>query len=167
MKILNPASPIQINAALAVLRVVAGSVFAAHGAQKLFVFGFAGVSGAFGGMGVPMPEIVGPATALLEFAGGLALIAGLLTRPIAAALAAVMIGAGVMVHAPNGFFMPNGYELVLTLFGAAATLAITGSGAWSLDALVSRRLSTRAAEGQGHRASDVRAAQVLRQQAQR
>jgi putative oxidoreductase len=80
---------------------------------------------------------------MLEFFGGLAIIAGLLVRPVAVALAATMLGALVLVHLPNGFFLPNGYEFVLALFGAAATLGVTGGGAWSLDAIIARRLAAR------------------------
>ncbi len=129
----------RLDAALAVLRVVTGSVFAAHGAQKLFVYGFAGVSGAFGQMGVPMAEVVGPAVGLLEFFGGLALVLGLLTRYASAGLAAVMTGAILLVHLPAGFFLPNGAEFALTLFGAAVALALTGPGRYSLDALLAAR----------------------------
>ena len=145
MQLFNPASPRQLNLGLTMLRVVTGTIFAAHGAQKLFVFGFEGVTGAFGGMGVPLPGIIGPATGMLEFFGGLAIIAGLLVRPFAIGLAAAMLGALMIVHLPNGFFLPNGYEFVLALFGAAATLAITGAGAWSVDAVIARRLATRSA----------------------
>lgn len=139
MSIFQKASERQLNAALAILRSVVGVVFAAHGAQKLFVYGIAGVTGAFEGMGVPMASVVGPGVALLEFAGGLALIAGLLTRPVAAGLAATMLGAMVLVHLPAGFFMPNGVEFVLTLFGASVVLAVTGAGAWSVDARLAPR----------------------------
>jgi putative oxidoreductase len=129
----------RLNAALAVLRVVAGTVFFAHGAQKLFAFGIGGVIGAFEGMGVPLAGIAGPAAALLEFFGGLALIAGLFTRSAASGLAVIMLGAMMLVHLPAGFFLPNGLEFVLVLLGAAVALALTGPGAFSLDAIFARR----------------------------
>lgn len=132
-------SAARLSAALAVLRVIVGTVFLAHGAQKVFVYGFAGVIGAFEGMGLPFAGIVGPAVALLEFFGGLALIAGLFTRLAALGLAITMLGAMVLVHLPGGFFLPEGVEFALTLFGAAVTLALTGPGAISLDAAVARR----------------------------
>lgn len=131
----------RLDGALAVLRVIVGSVFVAHGAQKLFVFGMAGVAGAFGGMGVPLAGIVGPAVALVEFFGGLALLAGLLTRLAGVGLAIVMVGAMLLVHLPAGFFAPNGIEFNLTLFGAAVALALAGPGRFSVDAILAGRRS--------------------------
>jgi putative oxidoreductase len=129
----------RVSAALAVLRVVVGTVFVAHGAQKLFVFGLSGVAGAFAQMGVPLAELAGPTVAFLEFLGGLALVAGIFTRVMGAGLATVMMGAMLMVHLPAGFFAPAGVEFPLTLFGAAVALALTGPGAFSVDGLRARR----------------------------
>lgn len=134
-------SPRRLAAAFALLRAVLGTVFVAHGAQKLFVYGLGGVAGSFEAMGVPFPGVTGPLVALVEFLGGLAIVAGLLTRLAAVGVATVMLGAMLLVHLPAGFFLPNGVEFTLMLFTAAVTLAVTGPGAWSLDALVAGRES--------------------------
>jgi len=139
MSLFQPLTNRQANVALTVLRVIAGVTFMAHGAQKLFVFGFAGVSGAFAQMGVPAAGVMGPFIALLEFFGGIALVFGLLTRLAALGLAFDMLGAILLVHLKNGFFLPQGFEFVLTLFAMSATLVLTGAGDFSLDGLISRR----------------------------
>jgi len=139
MSLFQPLTNRQANVALTVLRVVVGATFIAHGAQKLFVYGFAGVSGAFAQMGIPAAGVMGPFIALLEFFGGIALVFGLLTRLAAFGLAFDMLGAILLVHLKNGFFMPQGYEFVLALFAMSAALAFTGAGEFSLDALIGRR----------------------------
>jgi putative oxidoreductase len=139
MRLFNPTTPRQLDAGLMMLRLVAGTIFAAHGAQKLFVFGLDGVAGGFAQMGVPFPGVMGPLVGFVELFGGLALIAGLLTRLAGFGLTAVMLGAMVMVHLPAGFFLPNGYEFVLMLAASATTLVITGAGGYSVDALLARK----------------------------
>lgn len=127
------------DAALALLRVVLGTVFFAHGAQKVFVYGFGGVIASFESIGLPLAGVVGPAVALIELIGGAALILGLFTRTVGIALAAVMAGATLVVHLPDGFFLPAGIEFSLTLLAGALAFVLAGPGALSVDALRARR----------------------------
>lgn len=127
------------DVALAALRVAIGGIFAAHGAQKLFVYGIEGVSGAFGGMGIPMPGITGPLTGIVELAAGLALVVGLMARLAGLGLAVIMLGAISFVHIKAGFWAPNGVEFPLALLAGAATIALSGAGRYSLDAVRASR----------------------------
>ena len=128
------------------VRIAAGIIFAAHGAQKLFGwFGGYGLEATGGWMasiglepGVLMAALAGSA----EFFGGLALILGVLVRPAAAVLALTMLVAIVTVHLSNGLFMANnGYEFGLALLAASAGLAIRGAGSASVDQWLSARLA--------------------------
>ena len=139
MSLFNSASKKQIDTGLAILRVIIGAIFVAHGGQKLFVFGFDGVAGAFGQMGIPMAGILGPFVAFVEFFGGLALVSGLLTRLASLGLLSTMVVAILKVHLPNGFFAPNGIEFPLALIGGTALLALTGAGSWSIDSLIVKK----------------------------
>ena len=139
MWLFRTATPRQVDLGLLLLRVALGIVFMTHGGQKLFVMGLAGVTGGFTQMGIPAPGLTAPLVALVEFGGGLALLLGLLTRLAALGIAVDMLGAMFFVHLKNGFFLPMGYEFVLVLFLVAATLLITGAGAYSIDARLGAR----------------------------
>ena len=129
----------------AVLRLVVGAVFAAHGAQKLFgLWGGGGVAGTaafFAQLGLTPAYSLAVAVAIVEFGGGLLLVAGALTFFAALALALEMAVATWKVHLANGFFINwalapgqgHGYEFNLTLIGALMALMLTGPGAFSID----------------------------------
>jgi putative oxidoreductase len=128
------------------LRVGAGVIFTAHGAQKLFGwFGGYGLEGTAGwmesiglGPGTLMAALAGGA----EFFGGLLLIAGLLVRPAAVVLAITMLVAIVTVHVQNGLFMSNnGYEFGLALLVISMGLALRGAGSLSIDNILQNKLT--------------------------
>jgi len=129
-------SPRQLNLGLAALRLAVATIFIRHGAQKLFVFGFACVTGAFTQMGVPAPGLMGPLIGLLEFFGGIALAIGLFTRLFALGFVFDMLGAILLVQLKRGF---SGYELEFLLLGSSLALFLTGAGGLAVDALLARR----------------------------
>jgi putative oxidoreductase len=131
---------------LTILRLVLGVVFFAHGAQKMLGwfggYGFHGTMGFFEHLGMPAP--VAFLIICTEFFGGLGLIVGLLTRIPALGIGVEMIGAVLMVHLPNGFFMNwygtqkgEGFEYHLLAISMAAVLLIGGGGAFSADRALS------------------------------
>jgi len=130
---------VTLGTGLLLARLIFGVLMVAHGGQKLFVFGFAGISGAFAQMGVPAAGLLGPFVALVEFFGGLALISGLLTRLASFGLMSTMIVAISLVHLKAGFFNPAGIEFPLSLLASTLVLAVAGAGAWSLDGLIANR----------------------------
>src|SRR5437867_2406074 len=119
------------------LRIVAGLIFMAHGAQKLFgAFGGPGISGTghfFDQIGISPGTFWAVVVALVEFFGGIAVLLGLFTRVMAALLAVIMAVAILKVHLVNGFFAPNGFEYPFALLGANLTLIIAGASELSLD----------------------------------
>jgi putative oxidoreductase len=121
----------------ALLRIGAGLLFVEHGLQKLF--GMLGGLGPDGGV-APLMSLMG-AAGVLEFAGGLLIVTGLLTRPMAVLLFLEMMVAFYLSHWPQGGWpVQNGGELAL-LYGTIF-LFLAGNGAgplsvdqWMLDAL--------------------------------
>ena len=127
------------------LRLIAGIIFFAHGAQKLFAW--------FGGYGLEgtgqWMESIGLAPGYLltllagsaEFFGGILLIIGLLVRPASLVLAFTMIVAIFSVHIDNGLFMSNnGYEFGLALVAISLALMLQGGGRYSLDNVIVEKL---------------------------
>lgn len=131
----------RLDPGLLLLRLAAGTVFIAHGGQKVFASGFSGVAGSFTRMGVPLADVLGPAVAVLELVGGTMLALGLLTRVVAFLLAGEMLVAMLLVHAKNGFFLPGGIEFTLVLSAVCAALVLLGPGEWSLDGMIAHRTS--------------------------
>lgn len=122
-----------IDRGLLLLRVALGVVFVMHGWQKAFVYGHAGVTGAMAALGLPFPGVNATLITAVELGGGLALLAGLFTRPAAFVIAGAMAVATLTAHLANGFFMPTGFEYTLTLMLASLAILMTGPGAYSLD----------------------------------
>jgi putative oxidoreductase len=118
---------------LTILRITVGIIFLVHGYQKLFHMGFHGVAGMFSHFGIPFPLASAVVVTLVEFLGGVLLVAGLGTRIAAALIAADMVGAIGFVHLKHGFGNQNmGFEYPLTLLAAALCLTLSGGGAFSL-----------------------------------
>ena len=114
----------------ALLRVVTGFLFFQHGGQKLF--------GWFGGMGggpVPLMSQMGLA-GVLEFFGGIAIMLGLFTRPVAFLLSGEMAVAYFQAHQPRGMWpIQNHGEPVVLFCFIYLFLAAHGAGAFSLDSM--------------------------------
>ncbi len=129
---------------LLLARVGLGTVFLAHGLQKLLTNGMAATAEGFAAMGVPAPTASAWFAALAETIGGAALLLGLLTPVFAVLLAVDMVGAMVLVHLPNGLWVTdNGFELVLALAAGALAIGATGAGRLSIDAVLVRQLARR------------------------
>ncbi|MBU3002463.1 DoxX family protein [Paraglaciecola arctica] len=128
------------------LRVGAGVIFTAHGAQKLFAwfggYGLEGTAGWMESIGLAPGTLMAILAGSAEFFGGLLLIAGLLVRPTSLVLAITMLVAIVTVHLQNGLFMANGgYEFALALLVITVGLAVRGAGSLSLDKLLQNKLA--------------------------
>lgn len=128
------------------LRIGAGVIFAAHGAQKLFGwfggYGLEGTGAWMASIGIEPGQLMAAMAGSAEFFGGLLLIAGLLVRPTAVVLAITMLVAIVTVHLQNGLFMSNnGYEFGLSLLVISVGLVFRGAGSISADRVLHEQLA--------------------------
>ena len=115
---------------LALLRVVLGIIFLYHGYLKLFVSGgFTGTANFLASLGVPVPLYSALLVSVVEFAGGLFLILGVVTRWSSALLLADMVVALFLVHLKNGLLVSKGgFEFVLVLIAGLAVVFANGAG---------------------------------------
>ncbi len=121
---------------LSLLRIVAGLLFTCHGAQKLFGM-FGGLNGH--GAKAALLSFLGLG-AILEFFGGILIVLGLFTRPVAFILCGEMAIAYFKVHAPMGFWpIRNGGELAVIYCFLFLYLFAAGPGPASLDRLIRGR----------------------------
>lgn len=125
---------------LSILRIISGFLVMQHGLQKVF-----GLLTPPAAPGAPPPpafnafSIMGLG-GLLELVGGILLILGLFTRPVAFILSGMMAVAYFGWHAPGGFWpILNKGELAVLYSFVYLYLAFAGGGPWSLDALFRRR----------------------------
>jgi putative oxidoreductase len=136
------------NYSLLLLRVTLGVVLAAHGVQKAFGwfqgFGWNNTIGYFNSVG--LPNFLGAFVILIETLGALFLILGFAGRINAALMGIVMTGAFFIDHLPNGFYMNwfgatrgEGFEFDILFWAIAAVLTINGSGALSIDRIITNR----------------------------
>jgi putative oxidoreductase len=128
------------------LRLILGFGFIYHGWEKL-ADGTEGFQMMLGMIGIPGGAATAWFVALLEFFGGLALIAGALVPFVAVLLIGNMLVAAVTVHLPHGFSFMNmtgmgpdgpqfgmpGYEINLLYIAGLLALILGGAGAYSID----------------------------------
>lgn len=119
---------------LSILRIIAGFLLLQHGLQKLFGF----PAGPQPQPTPPLFSLIGFA-GMLEFLGGLLLMVGLFTRPVAFILSGLMAVAYFMAHAPGGFWpVLNKGELAVIYCFIYLYFSVAGGGEWSLDRMLRR-----------------------------
>ena len=119
---------------LALLRIVLGFIFLYHGYIKLFAKDvFPNTVTYFAGLGLPVPAYSALLVSVVEFAGGLFMVLGVVTRWSSALLLVNMLTAFFLVHLNKGFLVSEGgYEFVLALIAGLAAVLANGAGNLSL-----------------------------------
>ncbi|MCS5480410.1 DoxX family protein [Corynebacterium sp. YIM 101645] len=131
--------PVVRDAALLFLRIVLGTVFVAHGWDKLFLTGLTETTGQFSAWGVPQPKFSVWLVMATELLGGALLVVGLLTTLVAGVLALLMVAALWFVHVGAGFFTTTGgVEFPVVMVAALMMIVVFGAGRASLDGVLTR-----------------------------
>ncbi len=113
---------------LSVLRIVAALLFLQHGMQKMFGFPVPPPTG------LPAMLTLGWYAGAIELVGGVLLLVGLFTRPVAFIMSGEMAFAYWIAHAPrNTFPIVNGGDLAILYCFVFLYIAFAGAGAWAVD----------------------------------
>jgi len=126
---------------LLVIRLVFGLTFAAHGAQKLFGwfggYGIEGTGGYFESIGIKPGKPMAALAGLGEVTSGLLFALGLFVPVAALLMVSTMIVAILTVTGKKGYWITaEGYEYNVAVIAVAVGVALTGPGAYALDALI-------------------------------
>jgi putative oxidoreductase len=125
--------PLNLDAALLVLRLALAAVLLYHGLPKLMNFG-ATVSG-FETMNVPAPTLTAGFALLSEVVGGILILLGVAVDLAGILVVIDMLGAIFAVHWSAGFdFTKGGWEHPFTVLAMALALALAGPGGYSVGA---------------------------------
>jgi putative oxidoreductase len=126
------------------VRIATGLFFVPHGMQKLFGFwggDIAKVAEGFAKQGLHPAGFWAYYIGCLEFFGGILLVIGLFTRPVAALFAGFMFVGAFHVTIQRGWFWTNGgMEVSLYLLLISLAILIRGGGPLSLDGRLGREI---------------------------
>jgi putative oxidoreductase len=121
------------------LRIIIGLLFLEHGTSKYLSLPVSPMTGV-------APTTLSGINGMIEIVGGVLIVLGLFTRPVAFILAGDMAVAYFIAHAPRGFFpLLNAGELAIVYCFVFLYLAVAGGGEWSIDHLRAASKAPRAA----------------------
>lgn len=138
--------------ALSLLRFMSGLLFLQHGTQKVLMFppkpppppaaaAAGAAAGAAKAAGSSLLAVLGPASGWMELVGGILLVIGLFSRPVAFLCAGEMAIAYFMVHAPRNFYpILNGGDLAILFCFVFLYIAFAGGGSISVDQAMKKKI---------------------------